>query len=147
MKNIFSVLFHYFPPFFKQLHNSILPKLLYFGAKSCSRCLLQSSRELEFFPLRGLHKDWNKLRSEGAISREYVRWIRTSKPCYNSFCLVFKETCSFPLSWWNIMGFLFFFFILMIILLNVYFVLYNVFFLTFIYLFFSYMILHMFYVH
>ena len=79
----------------------------YFWAKSCSSCLFQTSSELEFFPLRGLCKDWNRLRSEGAISREYIRWIRTSQPCCNSLCLIFKETCSLPLSWRNITGFLF----------------------------------------
>ena len=37
---------------------------LSFWAKNCSRCLLQSSRELTFFPLREYCKDWNKWKTE-----------------------------------------------------------------------------------
>ena len=53
LNNVFTVLFYYLLPFFRQLHNSIFPKLLiFFWAKNYSRCLLQSSRELKFFSLR-----------------------------------------------------------------------------------------------
>ena len=68
--------------------NSIIPSsqnFLSFWAKNCSRCLLQSSRELKFFPLREFFKDRNKWKSEGAMSGEYGRWIRTAQPSCNSF--------------------------------------------------------------
>ncbi|XP_057395579.1 dihydropyrimidinase-like isoform X2 [Balaenoptera acutorostrata] len=45
----------------------------YQRTKNCSRCLLQSSRELEFFPLREFCKDRNKWKSEDATSGEYGR--------------------------------------------------------------------------
>ena len=89
--------------------NFIIPSsqnFLSFWAKNCSRCLLQSSRELKCFPIREFCKDQNKWKSEGATSGEYGRWIRTSQPSYNSFCLIIKETCSLVLSWWKIMCFL-----------------------------------------
>ena len=75
--------------------NFIIPSsqnLLSFWAKNCSRCLLQSSRELKFFPLRGFCKDWNKWKSEGAMSGEYDRWIRTSQPsCVTVFAWSSKK--------------------------------------------------------
>ena len=85
--------------------NFVIPSyqnFLSFWAKKCCRCLLQSSRKLKFFPLREFCKDWNKWISEGAMSGEYGRWIRTSQPSCNSFCLVIKETCGLELSWWKI---------------------------------------------
>ena len=88
--------------------NLIIPSSqnLSFWAKNCSRCLLQSSRELKYFPLREFCKDQNKWKSEGTMSGEYSRWIRTSQPRCNSFCLVIKETCALLLTWWKIMHFL-----------------------------------------
>ena len=89
--------------------NFIIPSsqnFLSFGAKNWSRCLLQSSRESKFFPLREFCKDWNKWKSEGTMSGEYGGWIRTSQPSCNKFCVVIKETCSLALSWWKIMHFL-----------------------------------------
>ena len=80
--------------------NFIIPSyqnFLSIWGKNCSRCLLQSSREMKFFPLRKFCRGWNKWTSEGTMSGEYSRWIRTSQPCYNSFCLVIKETCSLNL--------------------------------------------------
>ena len=77
-----------------------------FWAKNCSRCLLQSFRELKLFPLREFCKDRNKWKSEGAMSGEYGRWIRTSQPRCNSFCIVIKEICGLVLSWWKIIRFL-----------------------------------------
>ena len=78
---------------------------LSFWAKSCSRCLLQSSRELTFFPLREFCKDLNKWKPKGAMSDEYSRWIRTSQPSCNSFflghqrnmrsCLILTEDYAF----------------------------------------------------
>ena len=61
-----------------------------FWAKSCSRCLLKSSRELNFFPLREFYKDPNKWTSEDTESGECGRWIRTSQPSCDSFYLVIK---------------------------------------------------------
>ena len=107
LNNVFTLLFHYLLPFFRQLHNSIFQKFLSFWAKNYSRCLLQSSREWKFFPLREFCKDRNKWKSEeGAVSGEYGGWIRNSQPSCNSFCLVIKETCCLELSWWKIMCFL-----------------------------------------
>ena len=77
--------------------NFIIPSsqnFLSFWAKNCSRCLLQSSRELNIFPLREFCKDLNKWKSGGAVSGAYGGWMRTSQPSCNSFCLVMKETCS-----------------------------------------------------
>ena len=73
--------------------NFIIPSsqnFLSFWQKNCSRCLLQSSRELKFFPLRESCKDRNKWKSEGAVSGEYGGWIRISQPSCNSFCLVLR---------------------------------------------------------
>ena len=89
--------------------NFIIPSsqnFLSFWAENCSRFLLQSSRELTFFPLKEFCEDWNQWKSEGAMSGEYGRWVRTSQPSSNSFCLVTKETCGLALSWWKIMHFL-----------------------------------------
>ena len=89
--------------------NFIIPSsqnFLCFWVKNCSRCLLQSSGELKFFPLREFCKDRNKWKSEGAMSGEYGGWIRTFQPSCNSFRLVIKETCGLALSWWKIMCFL-----------------------------------------
>ena len=83
-------MFHYLLPFFRQLHNSF-QNILSFWAKNYSRCLLQSSREWKFFPLREFYKDQNKRKSEGAMSGEYGGWIRTSQPSSNSFCLSSKK--------------------------------------------------------
>ena len=77
--------------------NFIIPSyqnFLSLWPKNCSRCLLQSSRGLKFFPLREFCKDQNKWKSEGATSGEYCGWIRTSQPSCNRFCLVVRETRS-----------------------------------------------------
>ena len=79
---------------------------LSFQSKNCSRYLLQSSRELKFFPLRGFCKDRNKWKSKGAMSGEYGGRIRTSQPSCNSFYLLIKATCGLALSWWKILCFL-----------------------------------------
>ena len=62
--------------------NFIIPSsqnCLYFWAKNCSKCLLQSSRELKFFPLGEFCKDQNKWTFEVVMSGEYGGWIRTSQ--------------------------------------------------------------------
>ena len=82
------------------------PNFLSFWAKNCSRCLLQSFRELKFFLLREFCKDRSKWKSEGAMSDENGGWVRTSQPSCNSFYLVIKETCGLALSWWKITHFL-----------------------------------------
>ena len=56
-QELYWTTFHHFVPyhllFFRELHNSIFPKLfLSFWAKNCSRCLLQSSRELKYFSIK-----------------------------------------------------------------------------------------------
>ena len=106
LKNIFIILFLELLPFFRQINNSTLPKLLSLWAKSCSQCLLQLSRELKFFPLREFCKGKNKVKQEGAMPGGYSRWIRTFRPSCNDFCLIIKETCGLALSWWKIMHFL-----------------------------------------
>ena len=74
-----------------------------------ARCLLQSFRKLKFFPLRELCKDWNTWTSEGAMSGEHSRWIRTSQPRKQlspqpgSFCLIIKKSV---LPQWKILCFL-----------------------------------------
>ena len=95
MNNIFIALFHYFLPFSRQLCNSIFIKtFLSFWAKNCSRYVLQSSRELNFFfPLRKFCKDQGKWKPAGAMSGEYGVWIRTSQPNCNGFFLIIKEAC------------------------------------------------------
>ena len=42
-------------------------------------------QKLKYFPLRKLHKDWNKWTCECAMSAEYGRWIRTFQQAINSF--------------------------------------------------------------
>ena len=89
--------------------NFIIPSSqnsLSFWAKNCSRCLLQSPKELKVFQLREFCKDQDKCKYEGSMSDEYGRWIRTSQPSWKSFCLVTKETCDLALSCWKIMHFL-----------------------------------------
>ena len=89
--------------------NFIIPScqnFLSLWAKNYSRCLLQPSRELKYFPLREFCKDWNKWKSKGAMSGECSGWIRNSQPSCNGFCLVIKETCGPALSWWKIVCFL-----------------------------------------
>ena len=57
-------------------------------AKNCSRYLLQSSRELIFFPVRESCKDQNKWKFKGTMFCEYGGWIRNSQTSPNSFFLV-----------------------------------------------------------
>ena len=77
--NVFTVLFHYLLPFFRQFHNFILPKLfLSFWAKNCSKCLVQSSREWKIFPLRYFCTEWNKWKCRGTVSGEYGGWFKIS---------------------------------------------------------------------
>ena len=83
-----------------------LPQNLFFGAKNCSRCHLQFSGELTFFPLREFYKDQKKWKSKDAMSAEYDRWIRTSHLSCTSFYLVIKKAGGFALSWWDIIHFL-----------------------------------------
>ena len=106
LNSVFTVLFHYLLPFFRQLHNSIFPKLFIFLSKELLQVPFTVLRGMEIFSLREFCKDRNKWKSEGAMSGEYSGWIRTSQPRCNSFCLVIKETCSLALSWWKIMCFL-----------------------------------------
>ena len=79
-----AIAFSYLLPFFRQLHNFIFPKLI-FWTKNCFKRLLQSSSELKFFPLREFVSQ-NKWKPEAAMSAKRGRWIRTPQPsCNNSF--------------------------------------------------------------
>ena len=81
LNNVFSVLFHYLLPFFRQLHNSIFPKLFIFLSKELLQVPFTVFQGIEaFFPLREFCKDWNQWKSEGTMSGEYEGWIRTSQP-------------------------------------------------------------------
>lgn len=101
IKNFIEQHIHHFAPLltaiFRQLHNSIVPKLLIFSSKELFKCLLQSSRAWTFFSLREFSKDQSKWKFEGAMSGGYGTWIRTSQPSYNSFCLIIKETLGLAL--------------------------------------------------
>ena len=104
LNNIFTILFHNLLSFLKQFHKSTFPKLFIFLSKELFKVPFTEFQETEvFFPLREFYKDWNKWKSEGAVSGEYGGGIRTSQPSCNSFCLVIRETCSLVLSWWKIM--------------------------------------------
>ena len=98
--------FHYLLTFFRQFYNSIFPKLFIFLSKKLFQVFLTIFQGIENFPLREFWKDWNKWKSEDAVSGEYHGWIRPSQPSCNSFCLVIKEICSLALSWWKTMCFL-----------------------------------------
>ena len=91
---MFTVLFQYFLQFFRQLHNFIFPKLFIFLSKELFQAPFTAFQGVEIFPLREVCKDWNKWKSNGAMSGEYGAWIRTSQPSCDSFCLVIKETWS-----------------------------------------------------
>ena len=105
LNNIFTILFHYLRPLFRQLHNSKFPKLIFFG-KELFQVPFTVFQGRENFPLRKFCKDWTKWTSEGSMSGEYSRWIRNSQSSTYSFCLVIKETCGLALSCWKITGFL-----------------------------------------
>ena len=102
----FTILFHYLLTFFGQFYNSIVPKLFIFLSKKLFQVLLTIFQGIENFPLREFWKDWNKWKSEDAVSGKYGRWIRPSRPSCNRFCLVIREICSLALSWWKTMCFL-----------------------------------------
>ena len=99
---VFVVLFHYFLPFPRQLHNSIFPKLVSFLSKELFRVPFTVFQGIEIFPLREFCKDWNEWTSGSAASAGYRGWIRTSLPSCNSVCLVTKEAFSLALSWWEV---------------------------------------------
>ena len=101
---------HWFVPlasaiFFRQLHNSIIPKLFLFEQRTISDAFSSLLGNWNFFHWE-FCKDQNKWIFEGTKVGEYNRWIRTFQTSYNSFCLVIKETKSLALSWWRIMCFL-----------------------------------------
>ena len=76
--------------------NFIIPSsqnFISFWAKNYFRCLLQFYGEVKFSPLTDIVKKINKWKPESAKSSEYGRWVRTSRPGYDSFCLVIKKTC------------------------------------------------------
>ena len=57
LNNIFTILFHYFLAFFRQLCHSIIPKLSLFLSKELFQVLFQASRKLKLFALREFCKD------------------------------------------------------------------------------------------
>ena len=71
LNSVFTVLFHYLLPFFRQLHNSIFPKLFIFLSKELLQVPFTVLRGMEIFSLREFCKDRNKWKSEGAMSGEY----------------------------------------------------------------------------
>ena len=102
LNNVFTLLFHYLLPFFRQLHNFVSKTIYLFEQRTVSGAFYCLPGNGNFFPLREFYKDWNKWKSKGAMPFEYGGWIRISKSSYNSFYQVFKETCSLALSWWKI---------------------------------------------
>ena len=75
--------------------NFIIPSsqnFLSFWAKNCSRCLLQSSRKLNFFfSLTEFCKDLNKWKPQGAMSSENNGWIRTYSLSLTVFAQLSKK--------------------------------------------------------
>ena len=81
------------------------PNVLPFEQRTVPGAFCSLPGNCNFFPSGEFCKDRNKWKSKGSVSGENSKWIRTSQPSCNSFCLVIKETCSFALSWWKIMHF------------------------------------------
>ena len=75
LNNVFTALFHYLLPFFRQLH-SIFLKCFIVLSKQLFQVPFTVFQGLEFFSIkRILYKDQNKWKSEGAITGEYSQWI------------------------------------------------------------------------
>ena len=106
LTNVFTLVFHYLLPFFRQLHNSVFPKPFIFLSKELFQVPFTVFQGIDIFSIREFCEDWNKWKSKSAMSGEYSRWIRTSQPSCNSFSLVIQETCGLALSWWKMMRFL-----------------------------------------
>ena len=66
LNNIFTILFHYFLPFFRQLHNSIFSKLFIFLSKGLLLVPFTAFQGIVilFFPRREFCKDQNKWASK-----------------------------------------------------------------------------------
>ena len=105
MNNLFTILFHYLLPFFRQLHNFVFSKLFISLSKKLFQLPFTVFQGIEIFPLREFCKDWNKWISEGAMSGEHGGGIRTFQPRSNSFAWSSKK-CVILLSWWKVMHFL-----------------------------------------
>ena len=52
LNNVFTVLFHYLLPYFRQLHNFIFPKLFIFLSKELFHVSFAVSQGMEFFPFK-----------------------------------------------------------------------------------------------
>ena len=85
---------------FRQLQDSIFPKLLIFLSKELFQVPFTVFQGIDIFFIKIICKDWNKWKSEDTLSGEYGVWIKTSEPSCNSCCLVSKETCSLTLFLW-----------------------------------------------
>ena len=99
LNNTFTILSHYLLPFWDNFKIPSVQNLLSFWANNCSRCLLQSSRKLNFilcFPLREFCKDLNKWKSQGKMSGENDRWIRTYSLTPTVFARLSKKHVIFP---------------------------------------------------
>ena len=89
LNDVFTVLFHYLGPFFKQLHNSIFCKLLIFYSKELFQVPFIVFWEIQVFSItREFCNERNKWKSKGAIFGIYGGWIRTARPSCKSVCLV-----------------------------------------------------------
>ena len=89
--------------------NVIIPSsqnVLSFWAKNCSGCLLQSSRELKFFPLREFCEDRNEWKSEGACLVNMADESELPSQVVTPFAWSSKATCGLVLSWCKIIHFL-----------------------------------------
>ena len=87
----FTVLFHYLLPFFRQLHNSISPKLFIFLSKELFQVPFTVFQGVEISPLREFCKDQNKRKSEGTMAGEYGGRIRTSSQSVTVFAQSSKK--------------------------------------------------------
>ena len=65
LNNVFTLLFHYILPFFRQFHNSIFPKLFIFLSKEVFQVPFTVFQGMEiFFPLQEFCKDRNNWKSK-----------------------------------------------------------------------------------
>ena len=67
----------------------------YIWAKNCSRCLLQSFRELKILPLGEFCKDWSKSKSEGTMSGGYGNESELSSQTVTAFTWSSKKHAVF----------------------------------------------------
>ena len=107
-----------YPPFCSPIFchlsgNFIIPtseKFLSFWAKNWSQCLLQSSRELKYFPSREFCKDWNNWKSKVQCLMD--KWMNQNFPTklWQFFpghqsnmqpCIILMEDYAFSVDWFK----------------------------------------------